>query len=71
MLVQATQHFKTIEDAQDSLTGLQNLPHFVLGYILKTTPKIQVVFILNCADGSLCRGQRLVTAVATKKLTAT
>jgi hypothetical protein len=66
MLVQATQHFETIEDAQDSLTGLQNLPDFVLGYILQTTPKIQVVFIVNCTDSTLCRGQRLVTTIATK-----
>ena len=39
MLVQATQHFETIEDAQDSLTGLQNLPDFVLGYILQNHSK--------------------------------
>jgi hypothetical protein len=66
MLVQTAQHFENIEDAQDNLAGLQNLPGFVLGYILQTTPKIQVVFIANCADGTLSRGQRLVTTVATK-----
>lgn len=66
MLVQTAQHFEKIEDAEDSLAGLKNLPGFVLGYVLQTTPKVQVVFIVNCADGELCRGQRLVTSVATK-----
>jgi hypothetical protein len=66
MLIQATQTFDTLDDAEDNLAGLKNLPGFVLGYILQTTPKIQVVFIANCADGTLSRGQRLVTTVATK-----
>jgi hypothetical protein len=70
MLVQSTQKFDTIEDAEDSLAGLKSLPCFVLGYILQT-PITQVVFIANCTDGDLAAGQRLVTTIATNQISET
>ena len=64
MLVQTTHCFDNVQDAEDSLAGIRNLPCFVLGYILQTTRKIQLVFIANCSDGPLARGQRLVTHIS-------
>ena len=64
MLVQSTERFATIEEAEDSLAGLKNLDFFLLGYVLQA-PTIQVVWVGTCSDGDLVRGQKLVTAVAT------
>ena len=66
MLVQTTQSYSTLEDAQDSLAGIKNLPGFILGYVLPGTPKTTLVFIFNCPDGDLCRTQKVVQDLTAK-----
>jgi hypothetical protein len=63
MLVQQLQHHDTLETAEDALSGIKELPFFVVGYIIQTATKITLVSIMSCADGALCRGQRLVTTL--------
>ena len=66
MLVQQLEHHDTLENAEDALSGIKELPFFVVGYIIQTATKITLVSIMSCADGALCRGQLLVTTVTAK-----
>lgn len=66
MFVQTLQHNHTLEDAEDALAGIKNLPGFIFGYIIQTATRITVVSVMSCADGTICRGQRLVPTFTAK-----
>src|SRR5215217_8835198 len=51
MLVETTASHASVEDAQDALAGLKNIPGFVLGYVVPGNPKTRLVFLCHCANG--------------------
>ena len=67
MLVESTVSHTSVEDAQDALAGLKNLPGFVFGYVVPGNPKTRLVFLCHCADGDVVRGQKVVDGHATKE----
>ena len=67
MLVETTQFHPSVEDAQDTLAGLKNIPGFLLGYVVPGNPKTRLVFVCNCAGGNVSRSrQRIVDGLETK-----
>ena len=66
MLVETTVSHTSVEDAQDALAGLKNIPGFVLGYVVPGNPKTRLVFLAHCADGDVVRTQRVVDGHVTK-----
>lgn len=67
MLVESSVSHTSVEDAQDALAGLKNIPGFVFGYVVPGNPKTRLVFLCHCADGVLVRGQKVVDGHATKE----
>lgn len=65
MLVETTQSYDSVQDAQDSLEGLKNIPGFLLGYIIPAKPKTRLVFLCNCAGGAVGRTQKVVEDLTT------
>jgi hypothetical protein len=66
MLVETTQSYASVEDTQDALTGIKNIPGFVLGYVVPGNPKTRLVFLYHCANGDAGRTQKVVDSHATK-----
>jgi len=66
MLVETTASHASVEDAQDALAGLKNIPGFVLGYVVPSNPKTRLVFLCHCANGDAGRTQKVVDGHATK-----
>ena len=65
MLVETTQSHDSVETAQDALEGLKYIPGFLLGYIVPGKPKTRLVFLCDCADGDVCRTQKIVDDLTT------
>ena len=66
MLVETTASHASVEDAQDALAGLKNIPGFVFGYVVPGNPKTRLVFLCHCADGAVMRTQKVVNGHATR-----
>ena len=64
MLIETTQTFDTIEDAEDNLEGIKALPGFLYGYIrLPSAPgqKYDIIHVFECnGDTQNLRKQRAI-----------
>jgi hypothetical protein len=67
MLVETTQYHDSVEDAQDALEGLKNIPGFLLGYMILGKPKTKLVFLCDCAGGAVSRTQKVVEDLTTER----
>ena len=66
MLVETRQYHDSVEDAKDALEGLKNIPGFLLGYIIPSSPKTMLVFLCDCAGGPVSRTQKVVQDLTTE-----